>query len=332
MSLVPYDIETEFTPFGFNNLGATCYFNAMLQSLLSCTSFTSELLKNEENKKYNENPVARKLIELIKAALSLKESISDNHQEHLIKLNISNLSPDIWKEMVMFLCKKNGVKIQQFMAGQQCAGEGFHCLLESLDNCNAIQNIFLHRYKFMIYCDDCNKCVSTVDSMNNLFEVQPDLKTEQLEKFKRYDKVCLEANSEYNNQEMNMFLAKQSGYVDKFYICPECKKDGEKYKISYLVMVPEVLVILSKKYTSERKLHINTEFPKTLEFAGLDSNTKLKYEAVSQIEHSGSLESGHYWAISRRNNGWYKLNDNSVTKSEFNPTENTYIVFYHLVG
>jgi ubiquitin C-terminal hydrolase len=164
--------------------------------------------------------------------------------------------------------------------------------------------------------------------MNNLFEVQPDLKTEQLERFKKYDSVCLGTNSD---QDMNMFLAKQSGYVDKFYICPECKKDGEKYKISYLLMVPEVLVILSKKYTVDRKLHINTEFPKTLEFAGLTSDSKLKYEAVSQIEHSGNLDSGHYWSISRRNDGWYKLNDNSVTKAEFKPTENTYIVFYHLV-
>ena len=332
MSLVSYNTEMEFMPFGFNNLGSTCYFNAMLQSLLSCTSFTSELLKNEETKEYNKNPIAKKLIELIKAALSLNEyssNLDSSTQESLIKLNISKLSPGIWREMVMFLCKKNNINVRQFMAGQQCAGEGFHCILEALDNYNSIQNIFLHRYKFMIYCVDCNKCVSNVNSMNNLFEVQPDLKTEQLERFKKYDDICL-GNTRPETPDMNMFLAKQSGYVDKFYICPNCKKDGEKYKISYLVMVPEVLVVLSKKYTSTSKLHIHTEFPKTMEFAGSNDNI-LKYEAVSQIEHIGSLDSGHYWAISRRNDGWYVLNDNNVSKSEFKPTKNTYIVFYHLV-
>ena len=29
-------------------------------------------------------------------------------------------------------------------------------------------------------------------------------------------------------------------------------------------------------------------------------------------------------------NGWFKINDMSVSPAEFQPTKNTYIVFYHL--
>lgn len=321
MSLVPYNARMELSPFGFNNLGATCYFNAMLQSLLSCTSFTQELLQCKESAEYNKNPVTKKLIELIELALSLNGTPEEKQSN--IQDRLSQYSPAVWKEMVMFLCRKNKIDVSDFMQGQQCAREGFHCLMDTMENFDSIQNIFLHRYKNMIYCFDCDKWVSNVESMYSLFEVQPDLKTEQLERFKKYDTG--------QAQDMNEFLTKQTGYVDKFYVCPKCKKDGEKYNINCLVMVPEVLVVLSKKYIAGRKLNTHTNFPKTLEFKGNDTKT-LTYEAVSQIEHSGGLDGGHYWAVSRRTGGWYTLNDNSVSKSEFSPTKNTYMVFYHLVN
>ena len=334
MALVKYNTNMELSPFGFNNLGATCYFNAMLQSLLSCTSFTQELLQRKESEEYDKNPVTKKLIELIELALSLKDIEKNTTEKNTTEKNttekksasvrslLRQYSPSVWKEMVMFLCKKNKMNIGEFMVGQQCAREGFHCLMDAMENFDSIQNIFLHRYKNMIHCFDCNKWVSSVESMYSLFEVQPDLKTEQLDRFKKYE---IE-----QTQDMNKFLTKQTGYVDKFYICPKCKKDGEKYNINCLVMVPEVLVVLSKKYVVGRKLDVHTNFPKKLEFKG-KGESKLTYEAVSQIEHSGGLNGGHYWAVSRRNDGWYTLNDNSVSKSEFSPTKNTYIVFYHIV-
>ena len=128
---------------------------------------------------------------------------------------------------------------------------------------------------------------------------------------------------------MNKFLVKQAGYIDKDFKCPNCKKAGEKYNINCLVMVPEVLVVLSKKYERGRKLDKYTNFPKKLIFKGKNGRP-LIYEAISQIEHSGNLNGGHYWAVSRRNIGWYNLNDNSFNKAEFMPTNNTYIVFYHM--
>ena len=47
-----YDPDSELEPFGFNNMGATCYFNSMLQSMLSCTSFVNILLRNKDNAQY----------------------------------------------------------------------------------------------------------------------------------------------------------------------------------------------------------------------------------------------------------------------------------------
>lgn len=304
MNLIKYREDSALIPFGLDNMGATCYFNAMLQSLLSCTSFVDELLRNKE--KYILNPVLQKLIELIE--LSKADS-----------LEISKYSIIIWKKMISFLCKKNNITRNDFMAGQQCAREGFHCLIDAMEKYNNIQNLFFHRYKNMIRCSDCNKWVSQVENMNNLFTVQPDLKPEQIEKFERY-------NTE--EVEMSKFLANQTGYVESFE-CPSCKSNNEKYNVNCLVMVPEILVVLSKKYKAGQKLDVYTNFPKILVFNG-KNKTKLVYNAVSQIEHSGGLNGGHYWAISKRAGGWYNLNDTHVSSADFRPTTDTYIVFYHL--
>ena len=106
-----YNTDLELEPFGFNNMGATCYFNAMLQSMLSCTSFINILIKNKDNDKYLANPVTKHLIALVLEARGEKR-----------KNVLSAYSPRIWKEMVVYLCRKNKKSVNEVLIGQQCAG------------------------------------------------------------------------------------------------------------------------------------------------------------------------------------------------------------------
>ena len=325
-ALIPYNESSAIIPFGFNNLGATCYFNAVLQSLLSCTSFIEELLQKDTRDRYNKNPIAKLIIELIETAIYYEDlsqkiinddpSIIADIAETTAKLN--NYSPRIWRQMITNLCNVKKIPIESFMQGQQCAGEGYNYLLESMEELNNIQNLFMHRYKSLIRCFTCDKWVSNVECIYNLFDVEPNLQSAQIEQFQKYH---------IPTTNMNDFLAKQTGYVDKDFICPECKESGEKYKMNVLVMVPEILVVMSKKYNVEQKLDVYTEFPERMVFKG---NNDMIYEAVAQIEHAGGRHGGHYWAICKRKNGWFDINDGTVTPSTFRPTKNTYIVFYHL--
>ena len=332
-SLIPYNKSSALLPFGFNNLGATCYFNAVLQSLLSCTSFIDELLQKNNRKTHNKNPIAKLIIELIETAIyyediyqkkfnkvtespddpSIIATISD------IRVKLNNYSPQIWHQMVNNLCHIKKIPVESFMQGQQCAGDGYNYLLESMEELNIIQNLFIHRYKSLIHCFTCDKWVSNVDCIYNIFDVEPNLQSEQIEQFKQYH---------IPTTNMNEFLAKQTGYVDKDFICPECKGSGEKYRMNVLVMVPEILVVMSKKYTVEQKLDVYTEFPEQMVFKG--NTNDMIYEAVAQIEHAGGKNGGHYWTICKRKNGWFNINDGTVTPAIFQPTKNTYIVFYHL--
>lgn len=303
-----YDKKYEIEPFGLQNMGATCYFNAMLQSLLSCTSFMGTIQINEKNSDYNKHPVTKNILEMMGHAKAGR--------------NISHASMVLWKAMVKFLCRNRGVDIREFILGQQCAREGYHHLLDSLDSFREIQRLFLHRYKTMVWCAKCSDWVSTKECVYNLFEVQPDLKSETTEEFRSLIDVHVEKN------KMNRFLELQRGYVTDF-TCPKCKDKENKFNINMLVMAPEILVVLSKKYTTGQKLDVYTEFPETMTF-NKNSCKPLVYSAVSQIEHSGALNGGHYWSISKRKGGWYMFNDTHVAPSRFKPTINTYMVFYHL--
>lgn len=56
-----------------------------------------------------------------------------------------------------------------------------------------------------------------------------------------------------------------------------------------------------------------------------------KFLLVAQIEHSGGRDGGHYWARVRRAGGVFKINDESVSPSEFMSTPETYMAGYFRV-
>ena len=71
-------------------------------------------------------------------------------------------------------------------------------------------------------------------------------------------------------------------------------------------------------------------------------NNIYKYKLISTIEHSGSMNYGHYISKSIRKNheynksddplcNIYTLNDNSYQKGNLQPESNTYILIYHYI-
>jgi ubiquitin C-terminal hydrolase len=56
----------------------------------------------------------------------------------------------------------------------------------------------------------------------------------------------------------------------------------------------------------------------------------LRYKLIGKIEHTGTMNGGHYWAHSFRAGSWWKINDANLAPSNAESSENTFIVAYHM--
>jgi ubiquitin C-terminal hydrolase len=305
-SLTKYNPEYVPEGQGFINLGATCYFNSILQCILSLPSIYEVLLKNKESDSVKKNKLAQNMINLWSAALRGER--------------IYDLCIPIWRDIISISqSKSNRVKMD---SGQQDAHEGLMVFLEAMETIPEVLQLFEHRHRITIHCPFCNEYVVDKKETGYTFEVQPDLKTPQIEQFKELD--------EFYNKTMPLcdFLKKQNGYVDKEYKCPKCGKLGEKFKSTVLTMIPEIIPVVFKKYHGK----VATPFPEKLEFMAKGGDKKLIYQLVAQSEHSGSMGGGHYWSVALRKSGWNTLNDGSVSPGNPGPTAQTYVIFYHYMG
>lgn len=304
-----FDDDYLIKPNGFINIGALCYSNSILQCLLSCTSLIKTLHLNRHKDTIAKNTLAQALLALYDTSITNRD--------------ISQMNIPIWQCIVNQSQKRlGGVHMG---TGQEDAHEGLCMFLDCLENINDVKRLFQHRYRTQIFCDNCNEFTVDKREMNLTFEVQPDLKTEQLPQFKDRDLY-------YNTtMTLNDFIRVQHGYVDEHFKCPKCSATGSKFRKTTLTMVPEILPIVLKKY--KEKTH--TDFPSKLVMPGNGKNKELIYKLVAQSEHSGSQHGGHYWATCVRKSTsnklkYYVLNDSSVSEGNIGPTLNTYILFYHI--
>lgn len=304
--LLPYNPKYVPTGQGFVNLGATCYFNSILQCILSCPSIYEVLNGIRDTERIKTNTFARYLLALWDAAIR-GEPIFDK-------------CIPVWRYIIA-ISQKQANRVQMGM-GQQDSHEGFMMFLDAIETIPEVRRLFEHRHQIQIFCETCQEYVSNIRETNLVFEVQANLKSEQLTKFKNVDEFY------DTSMKLNDFLRKQNGYVDKDHQCSKCNQRSERFKTVSLTMVPEIIPILLKKYQDK----VLTDFPSKLHFNSKGSNKKLEYILVAQSEHSGSAAGGHYWAICQRSDGWKNLNDSSVSPANPGPTLESYMIFYHFAG
>lgn len=190
-------------------------------------------------------------------------------------------------------------QVPSFGNGQESASEALTLLLNAIDN-NVLNNMFTHRFKYTIKCMSCFHTTEIIKDHSVLFEI-------------------------FHTTEVNEINMLNHKTILSDYKCEKCNKLGA-VKNAKLTMLPEIIICLFNVYYT-KVIH---PFPDVLEFPGLDK--PLKYGIVGQIEHSGSLNGGHYWARALRDSGVYLFNDNSYSTSKIEPTASTYIIVYHVIN
>lgn len=222
MDLMRFDDRYLPHPFGFRNLGATCYFNSMVQALLSCTSLTEVMLKNAKTQKYRNNPVAQTYIKML-------EIVGEKNLPSVEKAGmLSDMSPYLWHSIINYLRKKNSHA--HFGNGQEDSHESFKMLMECWEDLDEIIKLFTHKDHVSIFCTDCkqwnnsqNEDANAKNSNNEIlryYELPKGLRSEippELEKL---------VNANFREDgSITGFLTRQISYISYGYRCNNYRKE-----------------------------------------------------------------------------------------------------------
>jgi ubiquitin C-terminal hydrolase len=334
----PYSPTLAPAGFGLNNTGAICYLNSFLQTLASCTSLTRAVLANADY--LNQTKTGAAFLAYVRAYATTEGAYE------AASPGIGQLSAAVLAALMADLAVRRPHVRTHFGASQESASEALVQLLDMMEPPHGdfeeevanidrkfdkdvdpngppqqavhsaespITRLFLHRFRCDLHCRECKKVVSkeTDYAVNfNLFH---------LDRLRDPPKTV-----ESFSKNIRLQVSANDGYI-----CPNCKKMTAAYRVYNLTMVPEIIFCTFNLYVGYGGSRVTRYFPASLEFPATDGG-KLVFRLVGQVEHSGSLGGGHYWARGlRAGDRVFLLNDSSVSPSAFAPTPYTYIIAYH---
>ena len=303
-------MEIVVPTFGFINNGNICYFNSLLQCIINCKYIMHYLINEQQPKNELQSLFKNEFIKFTK--LYNKEDYENFIKEtSVFSIKILNL----------LLKKHKHINMNE----QQSSSEFFLYLIEEL----GIEHFFKMIHQINIHCGNCKNISSKIDQSFH-FEMF-------------YENNI---NSE-NNVDIDTFMYSVNILND--YKCEKCKKVSNSFYEKQAVNISKYFVVILNKYFD--KVLIN--YPNTFEITvkNIQNTIESKYtepiskyitidnyipkncvwENISQIEHSGNLNSGHYTAICKRLNSVFDFDDMKVELSEHKklyPTNNTYMIFY----
>jgi len=288
---------------GFNNTGAICWMNSLLQAIISCKSLCQYFLSSDALKEADLGNTAKELSTLIRC---YREGSGANE-------SVKDKSLDVLKALIRDLKDKKKT-INWMESGQQSCSEGLVLILEMLSN-KKIDALFYHIYEIKTICNNTNENVSTVRDTNNIFYLWEFTEQKLLES--SLEEMILSYTEEHKEE-----------YIPDDY--KEKHKEGYTYKKVYkLRRIPNIVIIALNRYKSPR----NSNLKLPLEFT-IPSNkgTNMVYTKIAEIDHLGSLHSGgHYVCRCKRNDKVFLFNDISFKEYKFGTLASTYLTFYEMI-
>jgi ubiquitin C-terminal hydrolase len=297
-----YDNLFSPRPFGLENTGAICWFNALLQALLSLPAMNRRVISHR-GLLVKAGKVGTEYHKLVSASINYSSGGSTP-------------APDCARE----LCKAFTSHVRKnlnrtFGNSQECADEAFLALLDAL-GCTPIEHLFRSVYEITTECKLCKKSTSTIRDKNSRIMVF------------RGD---LPRGVELDSVAFVEYLLCHPSVCDE-YKCAECGKITENVvRRETLKMAREILVVVFDRFLEREDLRdVAPAAPRYIEFPPVPGSEPLRYKLCAKVEHYGTTAGGHYLAHVLRNAEWYAVNDTNVSVGSPESTSATFMLFYHL--
>jgi hypothetical protein len=340
----PYDTNWAPVGFGLNNPSALCYLNAFLQTLAGLTSLTKAVLAHADYLSQTKTGAA--FLSFVQA-FATEDGARARPAEEIAFLServLAALTADLQVRRPWF----------HFGNSQESASEAFVLFLDMMeppspetdavagaDGGDAagtvhsaespITALFLHRFRCDLHCRRC-KLIVTAETdyavIFNLFHFdRMRVRPTTMATFSKAVRCQISATEDYKCEEC--YRRQQAAAAPG---TPVVAESSPAFRVYNLTMVPEIVFCAFNLYVGYGGVRRVRYFPDRLEFPAVGDG-KLVYRLVGQIEHSGALTGGHYWAYGlRAGERVYRLNDTGVDPAAFTPTDHTYIVAYHYVA
>jgi len=331
---------------GLNNIGATCYMNATLQSFCNIPKLQNFFLYNND---FYQNPnailsrafgdVMRNLYDRNKN----KNSYSPNHFKDVIsEMNplFRGIAANDSKDLILFLLEKMHEELnmpQNYIPEQNISNDllifrqGYYSV-----NCSIITKTFIHEMESKIRCCSCGFETYNYNAQN--FIIFP------LEKTRQYKSLKLSQECSFVTLDECFEVQQAVEYLqgESMIYCNGCRQIRVAEHYNTLNTCPDILIIILNRGRGNI-YKVGCDFPLRIDLNNyiIMKNKCTQYELISVIVHAGGNDmSGHFYSYCKSNidKKWYRYNDSLVDMLDDNyqyTIKNVglpYVLFYQNVS
>ena len=345
-------------PLGLVNHGNTCYLNASLQCLVRITPLYQYLTGPGLNLSINRNnpngtggqfalEFARFLDsmsspsnssrdpEKLRKALISKYKYFNNYKEHDALEVTCALLTGLHED----LCKFRYDAVNHLMTPRSKQYKEINRNAPS----SVIQELFQGIIETKTICPNCQECDLVEDPF--VFISVPVIKN-PVSPSKMFNSPTSTPNRILNfkttNDTIDLFTLINNflnpGVLDEFnkWKCPKCNINVRAVQRMSFKLVARILIIHLKRFEvyngHYKKIETNVSYPSKFDISEIAPNCSGVYKLIGVINHTGTLTSGHYTALSIDpiSGKWYSFNDTNVSVVSPNAINSpkAYMLFY----
>ena len=300
----PHAVKSSPKFVGFINKGNTCYANSILQALSVIPAIWNHSHSDSHKAKHGHiSPIAKSLILNMTLKKRSKKPLDPLGFLWALKRKMSSIQPTPFE-----------------FNTQQDVPEILQAVLDELIGTSTIAlNTVTTTLRSSITCNKCQCCSEEEQKLS----IVP---------------VPLQNSISCS---INKLLSSEILAGDNKWLCPICKSLEESSKDTIITCCGDVLIIHLLRYNStsgntckdSRQVLCYPNDPLKIPIHVDETVSVLQeYTLMATINHSGNMNSGHYWAIVRQSklDDWFCCDDKRITKTKSTSLSNksSYVLFF----